>query len=202
MATGDLRANLERALLEASRLRYSGPIDLESLKAGDTAALLPLLHHALYGYSSALATHVVSKGYELMAKSDKRFVEGLLRLARDEFGLRSPLSSEQFLSTGFAERKLIFAADFFRACRAKNADLSLPTAVQAPAPLAAAAVPRPRTAHRPPIVPVPSGPPRPSSSSSSSHVVGSVSGVLQCPPQGQVRVERFSAGQRVRGILE
>lgn len=44
-------------------------------------------------------------------------MEGVLRFARDGLGLRPPLTAAQFLSPGFAERKLQLAGDIARRCK-------------------------------------------------------------------------------------
>lgn len=69
---------------------------------GDVAALLPLLHHALLGYSKAVAEKLLEKGYELHGKSDMRFVETAFKALRELFDYRPSLTPAQFLQKGYA----------------------------------------------------------------------------------------------------
>lgn len=117
MATGDLKGNLDRLLLEASKVHFKGELDPDGLRVGDPATLLPLLHHILLGYSPRLARHLAeSPAYALATKTDRKFIDGALRFVR-ELGYRPGLTTEQFLSPGFAERKLILVTDIARLCR-------------------------------------------------------------------------------------
>jgi hypothetical protein len=133
--TGDLKNNLERLRLELRALRYDGPFDVTALAAGEPAAYLPILHHAFLGASAPLAEWLGGRGYELLSKSDLRFVELLFRISRVEFGYRHSLTPAQVLTAGFAERKALFAVDMLRLCAAKSDQL----AREAGAPTVAAA---------------------------------------------------------------
>ena len=83
---------------------------------GDPAALLPVLHHLVLGFSRHVAREVQKGGFDLSAKSDQRFVEGAWRALREVFGMRPTLTPQQFLAQGFVERKLLLLTDVAARC--------------------------------------------------------------------------------------
>ena len=123
MPTGDFVGNLERLKDELKRARFDGDLGLDLLAAGDPVGVLPLLHFALLRFSKNVARWLVERGYDLYGKTDLRFIETVYRLARHEFGYRHALTCKQFLSVGFAERKLLFVVDLLQLCRAKHLEL-------------------------------------------------------------------------------
>ncbi|GAQ88524.1 hypothetical protein KFL_004360060 [Klebsormidium nitens] len=123
MATGDVQGNVDRLRLELRSVRYNEEIDVQGLRDGNPAAFLPLLHYCFLGYSRLLARHLSGLGHELYAKSDLRFVESVFKILRDEFAYRSTLTIAQFLSRGFAERKLILLYDIVQFCKRKHNEL-------------------------------------------------------------------------------
>ena len=121
---GRLAASLEVLKGELRRAKYDeGPLDADALLSGDPSAYLRLLHFALLRCSTDVARWLAELGYELYAKSDARFVECVWRLMRQELGYRHALSTKQFLSAGFAERKLQLTIESLRLVSAKHADL-------------------------------------------------------------------------------
>ena len=82
----------------------------------DPAALLPVLHHLVLGFSRHVALEVKEGGFDLSAKSDLRFVEGAWRAFGDVLGLRPALTPRQFLAGGFAERKVLLLTDVATRC--------------------------------------------------------------------------------------
>ncbi|KAL3699630.1 hypothetical protein R1sor_017652 [Riccia sorocarpa] len=115
MATGDLRGNLERLRMQLLSISYPHPFDVQGLKQGIPAVVLPLLHYALLGFSRHVARYLSASGYELYAKSDLRFMESALRFFRQEFNYRCALTIAQMFSRGYAERKMIFIHDAIQA---------------------------------------------------------------------------------------
>ena len=75
-------------------------------------------------YSLPLANWLMSQGYDLYGKSDLRFLGGMYLILRDVFNYRPKLSKQQFLTTGFAERKVILTYDLLLLCQAKNLQLT------------------------------------------------------------------------------
>ena len=122
-ATGDLQGNLEKLRSELKRARFDGELGLDLLAGGDPVGFLPLLHFALLRSSKNVSRWLVDNGYDLFGKTDLRFVETVYRLVRQEFGYRHTLTCKQFLSVGFAERKILFAIDLLQLCRAKHLEL-------------------------------------------------------------------------------
>ncbi|OAE19507.1 hypothetical protein AXG93_4794s1190 [Marchantia polymorpha subsp. ruderalis] len=123
MATGDLRGNLERLRTQLLSVNYPHPFDVQGLKQGIPAVVLPLLHYALLGYSRHVARYLSANGYELYAKSDLRFMESALKFFRHEFNYRCALTIAQMFSRGYAERKMIFIYDAVQMTKRKHNEL-------------------------------------------------------------------------------
>jgi hypothetical protein len=124
-ASPTLSASLETLRGELRRARCDvGPLDLDALASGDPAGYLPLLHFAVLRLSKLVARWVTELGYELYAKSDARFVEGVFRLMRTELNFRHSLTPKQFLTVGFAENKMLLVVQLLRLVRAKHADMA------------------------------------------------------------------------------
>ena len=92
-------------------------MNFKRLRDGDPSVLLPVLHYCLLGYSAKLAKLISSKGFELQAKTDERFVEHCWRFLREHFNFMPQLNQHQFLSKGFTERKLILVTDVAKLCK-------------------------------------------------------------------------------------
>lgn len=54
---------------------------------------------------------------QLQGKTDQRFVETAWKFARDVLGIKTVLTPAQFLSEGYAERKLLLLRQVIRACK-------------------------------------------------------------------------------------
>lgn len=115
---------LEQLRAELRRWRFSSELRLAELASGDPSGFLPLLHFLFLKASPHLSKHLVANGYELAAKSDVRFLEVVYRLCRAELGYNPVLNTKQFLTTGFAERKLQMVTDLSVRCRSKHGDLT------------------------------------------------------------------------------
>ena len=85
---------------------------------------LPIIHHSLLGFSKHVAKFVSDNGFDLFAKNDYRFMEGVYKLLASHFNYRPCVSINQFFSSGFAERKLLFCADVISLCREKHKELA------------------------------------------------------------------------------
>jgi centrosomal protein CEP44 len=92
--TGDLQNNVEKLRQELLHCKYSGPIDLRTLKKGSPGDLLPLVHFALLGYSKWVHDALIAAGYELFAKTDIRFLETVYKLLRSEFDYQPQVSRQ------------------------------------------------------------------------------------------------------------
>ena len=125
MATGDLKNNLRKLIAELKQARFSqDDLDVRGLAHGNPAAFLPILHYVFLDFSSALAQYFAEKDYELYGKTDLRFVEVVYRILRDEFDFKPSLTRGQFLSVGFAERKILLLSDILKFCREKDKQLN------------------------------------------------------------------------------
>ncbi|CAM6107065.1 unnamed protein product [Calypogeia fissa] len=123
MATGDLHGNLERLRVQLQSIQYPHTFDVQGLKEGIPACILPLVHYSLLGYSRHLARFLSANGYELWAKSDLRFMESTLKFLRQEFNYRSALTMAQIFARGYAERKLLFLCDVIQMSKRKHNEL-------------------------------------------------------------------------------
>lgn len=83
-------------------------------------SLLPALHYALLGFSRHVTSSLSTAGHDLQAKSDSRFVENAWRALREEFSYNPALTPSQFLSPGFAERKLMLLHDAVELCKRRH----------------------------------------------------------------------------------
>ena len=123
MTTGDLKNNLRKLHSELKLVSYTRELDIEGLSIGKPSAFLPILHFVLTEFSLDLAQYFFSKDYELLGKSDLKFVQVVYRILRDEFSAKAALTKDQFFSLGFAERKLQFVASVLQLCRTKSESL-------------------------------------------------------------------------------
>ena len=133
MTTGDVKNNLRKLLAELKQIRYPEcntnndesvvRLDITALASGVPQAFLPILHFAFLDYSYALANYLAERDYELYAKTDLRFIAVVYRILRDEFSFKPQLTKEQFLSLGFAERKIILVSTILKLCRDKHFQL-------------------------------------------------------------------------------
>ncbi|KAJ0411422.1 hypothetical protein ATCC90586_007082 [Pythium insidiosum] len=113
MGTGDLKNNVERLrkLLKAARYPHIHAVISDAAAAPTVAELLRVLHFALLDFSRHVARELVEKGYDLYGKTDARFVEQTFRVLREEFHYFPSLTTTQFLSTNYLERKVLLTAD-------------------------------------------------------------------------------------------
>ncbi|KAK9846472.1 hypothetical protein WJX81_004822 [Elliptochloris bilobata] len=120
MATGDILGNVERLRADLKHIKYPLEVDLGGLRTGDPAAILPIIHYVLLRFSRHVALDVAASGYELQGKTDARFLEAVLKLARDHFGLKPVLTCGQFLEQGFAERKVLFLHSLIQTAKERH----------------------------------------------------------------------------------
>ena len=118
--TGDLDGNLNRVKRELRRIRFPVDFDGGAARQGSPMALLPALHYAMLGFSRHVTSSLSEAGHDLRAKSDARFVENAWRALREEFGYNPALTPQQFLSPGFAERKLMLLFDAIELCKRRH----------------------------------------------------------------------------------
>lgn len=90
---------------------------------GTPASFLPVLHSGLMEYSLPMSQWLVSRECTLYGKSDLRFLEGMYRILRTAFNYHPKLTLEQFLATGYAERKIMLTYDFLLLCQKKHTQL-------------------------------------------------------------------------------
>lgn len=124
MATGDVKNNLRKLIKELKQLNYPiGEVNVKGLSLGTPASFLPILHYVFLDFSVDL-TEFFAKDYELYGKTDLRFMETVYKILRDVFHYKPPLTREQFLTIGFAERKIIQLSEILKKCREKHTQLN------------------------------------------------------------------------------
>lgn len=125
MTTGDLKNNLRKLVSELKQVHFpQSELDLKGIAQGIPKAFLPALHHVFLDYSISLAQYFSFKEYELYGKTDLRFLETVYKVLRDEFGYKPHVTKEQFLTIGFAERKIISLCDILKLLRGKHEEMN------------------------------------------------------------------------------
>ena len=128
MTTGDLKNNLRKLVSELKQVHYpQSDLDLKGIAQGIPKAFLPVLHHVFLDYSISLAQYFAFKEYELYGKTDLRFLEAVYKVLRDEFCYKPQVTKEQFLTIGFAERKIISLCEILKLLRGKHDGLNSKT---------------------------------------------------------------------------
>ena len=119
-APGDVVQEEQQDALFTISEMVSFAFDEDGAREGSPMALLPALHYAMLGFSRHVTRSLSDEGHDLQAKSDARFVENAWRALREAFGYNPALSPSQFLSPGFAERKLMLLHDAVELCKRRH----------------------------------------------------------------------------------
>ena len=125
MTTGDLKNNLRKFVSELKQVQFpQSELDLKGIAQGVPKAFLPVVHHVFLDYSISLAQYFANKEYDLYGKTDLRFMEAVYKVLRDEFGYKPQITKEQFLTIGFAERKILSLCEILKLLRGKHDELN------------------------------------------------------------------------------
>lgn len=109
MATGDIRNNLKMLSAEIRSVKTpSALVNLEGMMAGDPEVYLPIYDYLFQWYSTRLANEILRKDLKLPPYKHNRtkFLETMYLVLRELFQWKPPLSTSQFFSSGFAEKKV------------------------------------------------------------------------------------------------
>jgi hypothetical protein len=135
-STGDLSNAIGKLGQILSREPFkSGPLPgcsttrsvLSTLEGGaDPVAALRILHHYSLTVSPELADYLLQRsGQPLLSATDQRFVEEILRVARNDFKYKPSLTVAQFLSFGFySEQRILLLADLLHLMEQKAHELT------------------------------------------------------------------------------
>ncbi|OMJ96102.1 hypothetical protein SteCoe_275 [Stentor coeruleus] len=123
MSIGDINNHREKLRAELRAIKYTDPIDLKSLTEGEASSMLPIIHYLLLSYSKVFAEYIIDQGFGIMSKNDFSFMESVFKLMRHKFNYQPVLKIGQFLSSGFAERKLIMLIQMIEIVKKKAAEL-------------------------------------------------------------------------------
>ncbi|XP_057187705.1 centrosomal protein of 44 kDa isoform X2 [Triplophysa rosa] len=135
MATGDLKGCLRKLEACLRSLKYPNEVDYHRLAVGDPSACLPLVSYAFTSYSASVAEHLVDYGVELTGMNDLRFIENVYKVLRDVFSYKPLLNKQQFLQSGFAERKVSILCDVIALVINKHKELTKESRVLQKQPL-------------------------------------------------------------------
>ncbi|KAI5625179.1 centrosomal protein of 44 kDa isoform X2 [Silurus asotus] len=97
MATGDVKGSLRKLQASLRSIKYPRDVDYQGLSKGDPSCCLPIMSYTFTSFSTAVAEHLVELGIELTGKNDLSFMESVYK--------------QQFLQSGFAERKISLICD-------------------------------------------------------------------------------------------
>ncbi|XP_075544243.1 centrosomal protein of 44 kDa-like isoform X4 [Dermacentor variabilis] len=117
MATGDIRNNLKMLSAEIRSVKTpSALLNLEGMMAGDPEVYLPIYDYLFQWYSTRLANEILRRDLKLPPYKHNRtkFLETMYLVLRELFQWKPPLSSSQFFSSGFAEKKIIMCRDIVK----------------------------------------------------------------------------------------
>ncbi|XP_070391136.1 uncharacterized protein [Dermacentor albipictus] len=117
MATGDIRNNLKMLSAEIRSVKTpSALLNLEGMMAGDPEVYLPIYDYLFQWYNTRLANEILRRDLKLPPYKHNRtkFLETMYLVLRELFQWKPPLSSSQFFSSGFAEKKIIMCRDIVK----------------------------------------------------------------------------------------
>ncbi|XP_055061052.2 centrosomal protein of 44 kDa isoform X2 [Misgurnus anguillicaudatus] len=124
MATGDLKGCLRKLEASLRSLKYPREVDYQRLAVGDPSACLPIVSYAFISFSPSLTEYLVEYGVELTGMNDLRFIENVYKVLRDVFSYKPLLTKQQFLQSGFAERKVTILCDIIGFVLNKHKELT------------------------------------------------------------------------------
>ncbi|KAK7929746.1 hypothetical protein WMY93_006141 [Mugilogobius chulae] len=111
LPTGDVQGGLRKLESLIRSIKYTGPVNYNSLTSGDPAGFLPIVSYTLTSFSPVVTEQLVTSGFELSGKTDLRFIETVYKVLRDIFQYKPVLTKEQFLQWGFSQRKISVLCD-------------------------------------------------------------------------------------------
>lgn len=149
MATGDIKNNLKMLSADIRSVKTpSAIVNLEGMMAGDAEVYLPIYDYLFQWYNTRLANEILRRDLKLPPYKHNRtkFLETMYLVLRELFQWKPPLSTAQFFSSGFAEKKVIMCRDIVRLIKEYSNTQKLPGQAASPANTAA----RPRMTQRVP----------------------------------------------------
>ncbi|CAN8032826.1 unnamed protein product [Ixodes persulcatus] len=117
MATGDIRNNLKILSAEIRSVKTPAAIvNLDGMMNGEADVYLPIYDYLFQWYNTKLANEILRRDLKLPPyKHNKtRFLETMYLVLRELFQWKPPLSTAQFFSTGFAEKKIIMCSNIIK----------------------------------------------------------------------------------------
>ncbi|KAL0248940.1 hypothetical protein GEMRC1_004174 [Eukaryota sp. GEM-RC1] len=121
--TSEIPLLIQRLQAELRSLRYSETIDLPAVAQGSPIPLLPILSYCFNKFSRPLLQEFLSKGYVLSPSSDSAFVQTIYKILRQEYNFNPVLSPSQFLTKGFAEKRLQLLLEIIRLLKSHHQQL-------------------------------------------------------------------------------
>lgn len=92
-------------------MHYPEDLDYGGLAKGEPEAHLAILYHAFFEYSNSIHQYLTNLGYSISGKRGNPFLAMVFKIIREsDPSLKLTLKVPQFMSKGFAERKIILTA--------------------------------------------------------------------------------------------
>ncbi|CAH8522086.1 unnamed protein product [Schistosoma turkestanicum] len=105
----NIKGSLENLRRQLRSIRFNHDVSFQGMISGQPSAFVEFYRHLLCDFNSKVTSHLVELGFGMLGTTDKRFMEVLYRILRDVFSFRPPITTVQFFTTGFAERKIEMA---------------------------------------------------------------------------------------------
>jgi Centrosomal spindle body, CEP44 len=108
MATsvGDVAGKIALLRRDLFQIRYPSVFDEPAARVGHPQALMPVINFILSRFSRHITA--VAAAFTLPSCNDRKYIENVFKLAREQFNMRIVLSSTQFM----AEVRTLYI-DFF-----------------------------------------------------------------------------------------
>ncbi|XP_077461743.1 centrosomal protein of 44 kDa [Stigmatopora argus] len=126
LPTGDVQGCLRKLETLLRIIKYPGNVDYTGLSKGEPSAFLPVLSFSLTTFSPPFTEQLVAAGLELTGKTDLRFTDTLYKVLRDIFHYKPVVSKQQFLQSGFAQRKISTLCDIIGLVLKRHGELKKP----------------------------------------------------------------------------
>ncbi|XP_077576094.1 centrosomal protein of 44 kDa [Stigmatopora nigra] len=126
LPTGDVQGCLRKLETLLRIIKYPGNVDFTGLSKGDPSAFLPVLSFTFTTFSPPFTEQLVAAGFELTGKTDLRFTDTLYKVLRDIFHYKPIVSKQQFLQSGFAQRKISNLCDIIGLVLKRHGELKKP----------------------------------------------------------------------------
>jgi len=85
---------------QLKRTKYPREFHFYDLSKGNFKCLVPVIHHALTGFSQIVCKHLDAKGFKLSLVSDFTFMEEVFEICTSVFNFKPSISIAEFFGSG------------------------------------------------------------------------------------------------------